>query len=589
MLVDAETGEFPKSAYEQLTAVSLYGREGLSANRFAHAKAFIAQGHEADHVLFGSANCTSAALGTEGYPGSNVEACLYRRFPPGAILEQLRLDSVLDDENLLDPASLRVDSEQPDLPLAHYGRLTPGQFEYHGDSLYWHPPNIEDPCACTIALFDIGAEPLSATLTPTSGSRTDRVRYIVSGIDQPPRFARVSFPDGTASSRAVVSVTDTLKTELRERQRSSLQNKIDELENDTVASLALVDILGELESLETSQATPKAPPRPTGSHRHEPGSAGEERHRILSYEDFIAGRRPRAGRNDASSNSLAGSEVSVVRDILNRIIGLSEPSAPPEPSADDRDVFDLGDETDDAEAALSSGHEFDDLAAESETDDRYAESQRRVAQQRRATQDELIKAVNEFQERVRERQSQDQGLREVDLIRLRILLMILVTAASPHPENSAPYERDRSTIRVLPIDGRGNSWPMVIGRLLFVFFGGKKPAIRQLYTETEHDQVPDDFNECWATCYWCLQLFLQAPLSEEIRKSLRSLPKLAQTTFSLTLPSKEELLSEDILHVMDGMSNRYAAQLNIEPVAIREGHRELVYKTFARTHEDSAE
>ncbi len=65
----------------------------LDPARFFHAKAIIAQTAQADHVLFGSANCTTAALGNASFSGINEEACLYRRLPPQAAVQALVLKS----------------------------------------------------------------------------------------------------------------------------------------------------------------------------------------------------------------------------------------------------------------------------------------------------------------------------------------------------------------------------------------------------------------------------------------------------------------------------------------------------------------
>jgi hypothetical protein len=48
----------------------------------------------------------------------------------------------------------------------------------------------------------------------------------------------------------------------------------------------------------------------------------------------------------------------------------------------------------------------------------------------------------------------------------------------------------------------------------------------------------------------------------------------------LTLPTKAELLGDDVITLMDGMSARYADKLGINPETISDGHRALVIKLF---------
>ena len=132
--------------------------------------------------------------------------------------------------------------------------------------------------------------------------------------------------------------------------------------------------------------------------------------------------------------------------------------------------------------------------------------------------------------------------------------MIICAAAWPEREKAESAEPLRSRLQVLPAEGDVNSWPFVMGRLLFVIFGGRNPAIRQLYLSSDHDQIPTDIIECWATCYWCLQACLTVPVLKSeharIEPHLRLLAKLAYT---LTLPTKDELLGDDVITLMDGM------------------------------------
>ena len=224
-------------------------------------------------------------------------------------------------------------------------------------------------------------------------------------------------------------------------------------------------------------------------------------------------------RKHPASNSLAGSSVAIVREILNRILGSTDNAALD--LKDDgldthTDAFRLGDETDDAEKALEEGFDFTDSNI-SHQKDRSDDVQVRRIVRRRASHDEFVGAVRRFHERIRQRTSAGPNLSNFDLLRFRALLMALCTAASPEPFSTLVATGGDSRIRVLPVEGDRNSWPRIIGRLLFLFFNMTSPAIRHLHLTDELDQVPGDFNECWATCYWCIQACLNAPCSEAER------------------------------------------------------------------------
>lgn len=160
--------------------------------------------------------------------------------------------------------------------------------------------------------------------------------------------------------------------------------------------------------------------------------------------------------------------------------------------------------------------------------------------------------------------------------------MIICAASWSGLENNKKHNIPRSSLQVLPAEGDNNSWPFVMGRLLFVIFGGRDPAIRQVYLSGEHDQVPSDIIECWATCYWCLQACLTAPVSpKEHARIAQHLKPMAELAYRLTLPTKTELLGDDVITLMDGMNARYAEKLCMDPTAISDGHRALVSELFS--------
>jgi hypothetical protein len=372
--------------------------------------------------------------------------------------------------------------------------------------------------------------------------------------------------------------------EVREPRSSGTRSKLEQLESDTEASLELLDVLNEIEKMEGGETAAREPLSIPKRRKDESGEPDPSRYRTLSYEEFIAGRRPRTVGTGAAHNSLAGSDVSIVRGILNRIIGLNtEADNDGEKDREDelkRDLLDLGDETANPEKDIEAGGEFNTQKTGAGKPESKGDKRRRRATQRRATQDQIVKAVEKFQSRVKERQKSG-AVTNHDLLRLRTLLMVLCTAASPTRRGRESDKELRSRLRVLPVEGDEHSWPMVMGRLLFGFFGGNNSALRQLHLTNEHDQIPGDFNECWATCYWCFQACLHAPFSKPGRKRIETfLRPVARTACLFTLPSREELLADDIIEVMDKMSESYAERLRIDPLAIKKGHRAMVEEIF---------
>ena len=584
VLVDPHTREFPTNAIGAVPRLRLYDRGSFRAGRFIHAKAVVAQTDVADHLLVGSANCTHSAVGVPGFAGSNAEVCLYRRMPPGGVLEALQLMDVLAEENLIEPDALDPPEYTDDLPFDELRRQGAGQFECQGDILRWHPPRRNDVADCSITLLDDRVRRLECILEATAAHSRSILRYQMSTTEQRPAFASVTFPDGKESPPAIVTWIDQLRMEIRETRRSGTQRRIDELEGDRDASLALLELIDELQALESDLATPKKPLSLAKGRTKREADSKSIQVRILSYEEFLAGRRPRTVGGGATYNSLASSDVAVVRGILNRIIGLGGNAEDREGEEDQdryRDAFDLADETDDADNALSAGQEFGSRIETSQREEADDEKRQRSAKRRRATQNELVKAVDHFRTSLHDRQATGGALTNYDLIRMRVLLMILSTTASPTTMSTISSDEEHASLRVLPVEGGQSTWPVLMGQVLFAMFGGNNPSIRQLHLSSEHDQMPDDFNECWGTCYWCFQACLNAPLSKSEGERIgKYLKPLCRETLLLTLPSREELISDEIMSVLDRMNDRYASGLRLDPAAIKSDHRDLVREIF---------
>ena len=118
--------------------------------------------------------------------------------------------------------------------------------------------------------------------------------------------------------------------------------------------------------------------------------------------------------------------------------------------------------------------------------------------------------------------------------------------------------------------------------------GRRQPVIRHFYLSSEHDQIPDGVIECWATCYWCLQVCLTAPLSAgEQRRVRHHLRPVAEIAYRLTLPTQDELLGNHVIRVMDAMNESYAERLGVQPVAIMSAHRAQVEALFEKKPADN--
>ncbi|MFZ1991930.1 MAG: hypothetical protein WAW96_19415, partial [Alphaproteobacteria bacterium] len=242
--------------------------------------------------------------------------------------------------------------------------------------------------------------------------------------------------------------------------------------------------------------------------------------------------------------------------------------------------FDLGDETANAEEEMNRGETFDPEAGDKSPEEKLREEQRRKTAQRKATRGQIAGAVKEFNERISERKSNDT-ITTFDVLRLRALLMIVAAAGWAGRETDTGNSKGRTSLQVLPVQDGAESWPRLMGQVLFGFFGGNDPAIQHVKLDALHEQLTDDILECWATCFWCLHACLGAPCSKDEHAVLaRYILALAERLYRLTGLKKDELLAPDIELVMQHMSERFNGRLGLDSAALSKSHETLVSGIF---------
>jgi len=123
-------------------------KAGINASRFPHAKIILVETATADHVVFGSANCSDDALGLWSGVARNAEVSVYRRFKLGTVLPLLHMDvrSILKRDAIRGSVAQAPDNEQTD------GGFAPGYIELANRELSWYPPSGVDPVGAAIRI-----------------------------------------------------------------------------------------------------------------------------------------------------------------------------------------------------------------------------------------------------------------------------------------------------------------------------------------------------------------------------------------------------------------------------------------------------
>jgi hypothetical protein len=263
-----------------------------------------------------------------------------------------------------------------------------------------------------------------------------------------------------------------------------------------------------------------------------------------------------------------------VRGFLNRILGIDRPDEALTTILEDEDLsgaFDLGDETASAQGAIEGGEEFPahtPKKPEDQNEDRNKEKVKR--ERRKAHAGQIIAAINSFDERIHKRATTGH-LGAIDVLRLRAL--IVVVAAAGYSKTQSASDEKRSSMQAFPETGDVNSWPRLLGRVLFIFFGGNKPAIHDLHLDASFAELTTDIKESWATCFWTIQVCLDAARRNRGNANLiKSLEVLAQRLYAITQLQDAELTGIEITGVIKAMNERYAQRLGLNPGTIERAH-----------------
>lgn len=559
VLVDSSRGLFPAHAVGDAQDIEIREFKRGSEKRFVHAKLIIVQTDRFDHILYGSANCTTPALGNARFRGANEEACLYRALPAGAAIEVLELADVLASAPLHIGALPPFAPGEP-IPLGELAKAHPGHFECRFDTVAWWPPFGASADSVVVELLNTDGDVMPFTLVETPLQQDGARRWRLIGCEGRPSFARTRSQHGNVSALAIILLLDVLREEVKDRRNRRVDVLIAQLDEETDVGLWLLEALNSIEAEELTQRQrmERAPRRTAKGHDSADETA--EAARTLTYAQFVAGRRLRSTNKAVSRNSLAGSELSHVRGFLNRLLSIGEPAPELAEAAVVGDAFNMGDEVADGASALEGGDNFNPPRQKPVNGDRTQTKQLNLARarHRRANRDALVAVVPNLSDLVLEK-TNDTGINKIDLLRLRVVIMMLANAG--WDGRSAP-----SLAQVLPPAGdKEGSWPRLIGRVLSIYFGGSNPAVSTLPMEEYYDQLTDDILESWATCLWAVHaIMISGAENKEVELLLRNFERLRKTIYQVTGLRPVEFSDPRIIQTMEALNQRFGENLRLD-------------------------
>jgi hypothetical protein len=497
-------------------------------------------------------------------------------------IEALGLTSILTLESELDPEDIESQKAEDDLPLSELGQRNPGRFECVYDMLIWWPPSDLGRNA-KIELLNADGLMTPVTLSEISPD-AGRRRYRFARTEQPPSFARLRYADGGSSTLAIVSVADSLRQSAKESRGRKAEEAAAQLSEETNEGFWLLEALDVLETAEERQADDTKTITRTRPVKDKT-EGGAAQHRTLDYDKFIEGRHLRSEEGGYQGSSLGGSDLSLVRGFLNRILGIVSPLEGQVEVGADEDLsaaFDMGDETSDPQRAIEGGEEFTKPPVPRHMSPEEAAEEKKRAQRarerRKAQREQIVGAVDAFDKRIQQR-AENGLLNAIDILRLRALITVVAGAGSSG--TAAKPSGGQSPLQVFAAAGDNNSWPRLLGRIIFVFFGGTRPAIRHLQLDASHSELSADVKECWTTCFWTMQACLAAArMHQGNRGMVKSLESLAQRLYAVTQLQRSELAGLETIGIISLMSERYAKRLGLEANAIESAHLLQVARVF---------
>lgn len=564
---------FPVHAVAKRDQIELgdLGALNRGQSRFAHAKLLVAQTARADHVLYGSANCTTAALGDEVFGGRNEEVSLYRRLKPGGAVRLLELEAALGEDAAIALSDLPALTDYEEIAFNEIQPRMPGRFEIRSASLLWWPRPAFDVDESRVELFDANMQPLGEAALSV---RLEDCRCVVLAGDKLPGFARVRLHE-QESSLTVVTVDAAILESQRRPKSSKIRNALEHFgDEDATEGLWLLEVIDEIHRAEAEETQEVVPPTDTKMRAPQEVAPLTS----LSYDEFIKGRRKASSA--LGNSTTATSYMDAVRSALNYFLGRGKKAseADGDEAPDVGRLLDMGDETADGDEDVESVHQTKLL---SDGDVRAVEAARRRARERqqkyfRDTADKIFEAVTSFSAMSRWK-AESTGLGGVDLLRLRALLMVVLTAGTrrTHLIAAAPEQR-MSRVQVLPILG-DIGWPRLATRLLYEFFR-HSPVLAYMVRlpDDSTGALPVDVVECWATCAWAA-CAVQSATDERGRPiAVNRAGELAQQVYRTFGLTQDDLTSDGFVSVMQALSDRLASRLGVDADSVRETHLRLV-------------
>jgi len=527
--VERRQSTFPVEKWNLKPAPVFHPMGSSDEHRFLHAKLIVAQTQHDDYLIYGSANCTVAALGISQKPGINIEAVIYRRLPRGTIEHQLELDFGVELQSSDIPSPTREENENSK-PV----QFDPGKIERRDRQLIWSCP---DDIPAHGSYFHVGDERLQTQFV--QGRRP--FINIDDELTAATIITRIELADGRISKPVIVADPEMLMASAPNPLASSLKRKLDSVLN---GDSDLINLARDIHLIfDDDDETPREVATRTARSRSTSTSVSAGR----DYESPEAFRQALNLKSDIYSGAFAHSDnpalQMILKIVLRGIVDLENSDSIDEAEAREAAELALGEDQDDEgeteELALSKTAQADFVKDDHTTI---------AAKDFERNQASLVKSVGAFESHIQTLKSSDAPV-DLNFV-TRALFMIYLMLYGCTKKYSL---EEGSTEVLIPFSGIGTDqqregFLSQAARVVNGIWGPrfKDSLMGRIRLDKEVTNLPVPILTLIVLSSWILAAILSEARRERKAKSLRvilerQVPKLFVSTSAFAFIDAEQI------------------------------------------------